>query len=52
MKYKVLKEGRTPLNSHVKKVVAKGLTWREAYDKVWLLHDLYGGSWDIWFTPE
>lgn len=53
MKYKVLRDGRGPLYGHRKnEEVANGLSWQEAYDKVFALKDQSGGSWDFWFEQE
>jgi hypothetical protein len=53
MKYKILRDGRGPINGHRKnEEVAKGLSWQEAYDKVFALKDLCGGSWDFWLKED
>lgn len=53
MTYKVLKKGRGPIyGNRPTEVVDSGLTWQEAHDKVFALHDQCGTSWDIWFTHE
>jgi hypothetical protein len=53
MTYKVLKKGRGLLYGHRKtEVVATGLTWQEAHDKVFALKEQCSASWDFWFTND
>jgi len=53
MTFKVLKSGRGAIYGHRKdEVVATGLTWREAHEKCLSLHDMCGGTWDIWMTRD